>query len=137
MCACACVRVHTFFPVQCYLGSVPLPRVFGGGIERAEDLHSLIVGRLGCQDSLKALGSLGWERGREGGEGEEEEERGGEGRGREGREGEGRRGKGMGGDGRGGEGRGGEGREGEGRGGEGREGEGRRGEGMGGKRKTE
>ena len=103
------MHVCTFFPVWCYLGSIPLPRVFGGGIERAKDLHSLIVGRLGCQDSLKALGSLGWERGGEG--------RGGEGRvGREGDGGEGRGGDGRGGEGRGGEGRRGEGREWEGKG---------------------
>ena len=67
MCVCVCIhtymRVDVCVCVQCciYLGSVPLLWVSGGGVERAEDLHRLVVGGLGCQDSLKALGRLGVE----------------------------------------------------------------------------
>ena len=54
-CGCVCVQCCT------YLGCVPLLRVSGGGVEGAKDLHRLVVGGLGCQDSLKALGRLGVE----------------------------------------------------------------------------
>ena len=55
-CGCVCVCVQCS---ACHLGSIPLLWVSGGRVEGAEDLHGLVVGRLGCKDSLEALGRLG------------------------------------------------------------------------------
>ena len=42
-----------------HLGNVPFLHVKGVGIEGAQDLHGLVVARLGLQHLLKTLGRLG------------------------------------------------------------------------------